>query len=534
MAYNKNKKPAKSAKGGKGKKSSKNTYLDSGVMNKLSESLNDIIFSIIRQKCSIDEGKAKFLTLWEQAKTDMAASCTPKTIESADALIQGIADMDEQALFLKANPLIDAHRKQSDVSLGKARNDIMYFWLNAAYKKTKTWDIPWLRRMQKSEKFMPFYAEANRYVFKGHVNQMILGSALEHYRLDNARPGAQNIVLFMGDIQKILAEDFVADPQSPLGIEEQRKAAAREFMRGKKSLTSVFVRTSMTSYKNPDGSSWRGPKGEKTPPRQVLAAGEVTKREVASYVSHPVWLADSLIDSMSQKVKQKYQELVDERILERGSQDLYTIGAEEHDLQAVIDAIIAQHIRDMSIKVDVGGDRAAYYPARDVIQVPAPEDFTNPVERYATCAHELAHSTMHLCDRAAGGRTAYAQEEIVAETTAMLMTHELRERLTEARGGQLPQQWQAFFNDYYENSKSYSKHWGERFDFAGMLDQIFEINDLLKDKGKKADMFTQLMEQTLSAFGVLKSGKLNEQVITGQLRAQKAARAYDAAPAMGM
>ena len=68
----------------------------------------------------------------------------------------------------------------------------------------------------------------------------------------------------------------------------------------------------------------------------------------------------------------------------------------------------------------IGGDRAFYAPARDLVVVPPQSAFFEPINWYRTCLHELTHATGHASrlGRDLSGRFGfenYAREELVAE-----------------------------------------------------------------------------------------------------------------------
>lgn len=68
----------------------------------------------------------------------------------------------------------------------------------------------------------------------------------------------------------------------------------------------------------------------------------------------------------------------------------------------------------------IGGDLAFYDPADDVVQVPRPDAFGEPINWHRTAFHELGHWTGHGArlarDQTGGfGSPAYAREELVAE-----------------------------------------------------------------------------------------------------------------------
>lgn len=72
------------------------------------------------------------------------------------------------------------------------------------------------------------------------------------------------------------------------------------------------------------------------------------------------------------------------------------------------------------IDVRIGGDRAFYAPAEDVVQLPPRRAFFDPVNFYSVALHELTHATGHKArlDRQILNRFGtkdYAREELVAE-----------------------------------------------------------------------------------------------------------------------
>lgn len=77
-------------------------------------------------------------------------------------------------------------------------------------------------------------------------------------------------------------------------------------------------------------------------------------------------------------------------------------------------------------KIHHTGDRACYYPKRDLIHMPKPEQFGSMEEYYATLFHESGHATGHenrlkrkgVMEATKFGSVTYGVEEIVAETCA--------------------------------------------------------------------------------------------------------------------
>lgn len=95
-------------------------------------------------------------------------------------------------------------------------------------------------------------------------------------------------------------------------------------------------------------------------------------------------------------------------------------------------------------------DRACYYPSRDQVLMPKPEQFETPEEYYNTLFHELSHSTGHAKrlnrDGVAKpnffGSHEYSREELIAEfSAAMISGHCEIEQVT------------------IENSAAYIKSW---------------------------------------------------------------------------
>jgi antirestriction protein ArdC len=89
--------------------------------------------------------------------------------------------------------------------------------------------------------------------------------------------------------------------------------------------------------------------------------------------------------------------------------------AREAARNAMLDAVPA--------KVELGGDRAYFSPASDLIRLPPPEAFETIDDFLATKAHELCHwsGASHRLGREFGkrfGDAAYAFEELVAEIAA--------------------------------------------------------------------------------------------------------------------
>ena len=88
-----------------------------------------------------------------------------------------------------------------------------------------------------------------------------------------------------------------------------------------------------------------------------------------------------------------------------------------------VDERVRTILDGLGVRLVVGTARACYIPATDVIQLPSPEAFHDPVDWNRTALHEGGHATgaKHRLDRDLSGWFGgedYAKEELVAELTA--------------------------------------------------------------------------------------------------------------------
>ncbi|ACL62441.1 ArdC family protein [Methylobacterium nodulans] len=75
------------------------------------------------------------------------------------------------------------------------------------------------------------------------------------------------------------------------------------------------------------------------------------------------------------------------------------------------------------VTIRIGGHMSFYRPADDVIVLPPPEAFHEPINFHRTAAHELSHATGHASRlnremKGPRGGACYAREELVAEISA--------------------------------------------------------------------------------------------------------------------
>lgn len=94
------------------------------------------------------------------------------------------------------------------------------------------------------------------------------------------------------------------------------------------------------------------------------------------------------------------------------------------------DRIISEYVsREGLAFIEEITDEAYYSPSRDLVHIPAKEQYKNISEYYSTTFHELTHSTGHssrlnrLSRTAHFGNDEYSKEELVAEIGAANMLH---------------------------------------------------------------------------------------------------------------
>lgn len=92
-------------------------------------------------------------------------------------------------------------------------------------------------------------------------------------------------------------------------------------------------------------------------------------------------------------------------------------------------AVLDRYLADGPKLRHVPGDRAAYNPATDAIQLPLRTQFRTPEHYYATAFHEAGHSTGHpqrlgrsgIADFDHFGSGKYAKEELIAQMTSSML-----------------------------------------------------------------------------------------------------------------
>lgn len=89
----------------------------------------------------------------------------------------------------------------------------------------------------------------------------------------------------------------------------------------------------------------------------------------------------------------------------------------EHQILPQVEALI----KVTGVDLRIGGDRAYYDVTADIIRVPPPQAYFEPINWHRTVLHEMVHYTGHVSrlnrdQSGAFGSSAYSFEEIIAET----------------------------------------------------------------------------------------------------------------------
>lgn len=336
------------------------------------------------------------------------------------------------------------------------QGEILEFWKAIGKSELKSWQKPWVYNMMLAENAGNYLLGKERYVYKGGYNQFLVAFQARNKETDMAplvMTGGAIAEMFFGKQDGVDAKEKKKFGDTPVVTEHHVKSLGSLFMAPKEYTKTAWVR--------PDGSRWSDPK-RKYPTKKEVEDQDLKKQtqKTRHFGTFAVWSAEDVKDYLPEEYQQKLDELVE---LRRGKG--YDFNPED-DIEAFIDQQINDVIERQGIKVTEHGNEAFYVPSQDVIQKPKKEQFINPVVRYAVAMHELAHSTKHITGRlpsSNGDKVLYAKEEIVAESTAVMMVKQLERQLEHA----LPERpdVRAMFNDYYSNAMTYSKGWGSKFDF---------------------------------------------------------------------
>lgn len=481
----------------------KQNYLPYNIINKISDHFNNSI--LLHKEWSETSLKIEIFDLWEKNKGLMSNICYPKPIKEAEEALLLALKSPKDKLFDNVNNVLDANRRTSDVAFSKTKRDLLFLWNNIAYSEKRNWDIPWLRQTKVGEKFANFEKDESRYIFKGYANQMIL-------LYSNFHKDKESIVLFKKELEDLLIHDFVEDKENKLPLEKQKSIFAMSKLKGISSLTSLFVPSQATTWLNEDGTKWITKTDKKYPTKEEIEKEKLKKASIMSFSSQPVWSVEDVAHLMSIEVQEKINNL--RKI--RSPKNDYELKEEHIDLDIYVDELINKRIKEQAIEVTERGSSAFYIPIQDTISIPLKSDFKNPIVRFATFSHELAHSTKHINERVAStefGSVSYAKEELVAESTAHLCVKDLYDDLKKIREDKkLPEEWEKYFDDYFENATQYGKSWGSKFKFS----ELFET--LVLEDSKSHNIFDKLMDETFGAYQLIKSPLIDNNEITPDIR----------------
>lgn len=483
----------------------KNSYLDPNAMNKLSDVVNGIFNE---PELSIQDVSKKIIEEWEKIKLEISVNTQEKLINTfEDGFLESVNKEDRSISLIELNDKIDAHRRQGDVALSRAKRDLTTLWQNIASGENRKFDIPWLRHTKLGEKLSNFIDKNERYIFKGFVNQAILGVA-QSFSQGQLEP----VVVFRGELQKLIEHDFIKDPESKVTEDQQKKSFVLSKLKGIKSMTSLFVPKGFETWKYPDGSRWYE-KGKAKPSQQDIESLKLRSFKSMDFMSMPVWSVSSIEHLLSPDAKLKLEELT----VLRSPASTYLTGYRSKDLDEIISEKMDKVISEHKININTSSKGAFYNSTEDSISLPSKLDFINPISRVAVFYHELTHSTMHLLSRAGMnqfGSVPYAMEELTAESVAHLLIKDLEEELTTEFKGALPEEWKKQFEEYYDRSIAYNQGWSKRFNFSDLHEQV----TVADKKSPGARVLSKMMEDVFVAFMTIKSGRINDLEITKELR----------------
>ena len=160
-----------------------------------------------------------------------------------------------------------------------------------------------------------------------------MNQALLNYASEMNGKGQDTIVAFKGELERLLAHDFVKDPESKQPVEKQKKAFALSKMKGRYSMTSLFVPKPFDKWVEPSGKTWKGPEGQRTPTEAQVESDRLKKISGMSFVSQPVWSLKDIEDLLSEKDMEKLQKLRETRT----PASEVMLNPDEPDLHEIID-----------------------------------------------------------------------------------------------------------------------------------------------------------------------------------------------------
>lgn len=354
--------------------------------------------------------------------------------------------------------------------------DILEFWQAIGTSDLQKWNKPWVYNMLAAENAGKFLLNEERKVYQGGYNQYLIASYTRDYESNRAM-----LILNRTEMATLFGVPAFGDtPVVKNGI---------------KSIGSIFsppVQKTIGSYWNyPSGARWSG--ATKEPTQDQVQQLNLQKKDIKRPVfsTFPVWSAEDVYPFLPEEHQKKIDDLVDLR-KKKG----YELNPEDQ-VEVMVDQFLDDIIERQGIKVTEKGNDAYYDFSADEIAKPEKDQFINPIARLAVTLHELTHSSGHLAGRnlQTANRIGYAIEEVIAETTAVILVKQFEKQLSDI----IPQRpdIHIMFQDYYANAMTYNHGWGKKFDF---LDQVSQIS---ADKENNKGLIKTIMVNIAKAADIL-------------------------------
>jgi hypothetical protein len=370
---------------------------------------------------------------------------------------------------------------------------ILTFFDEMANSNKVYWERPWVLNAIKAMNGGKYMLTNETYEYKGNYNQWLIA----YLAKDKGEMGP--ILINQGDIPKLF--DVKTFKETP--IVAQRSEEGQVTQEGIKSL-GTFWAAPRTYWAKPDGKVWKPAKGaeSKYPTSKEIKEQGLYKARGMGFSTYVAWSLEDVYPRLNEAMKSKADELMDMR-LSKGY-----VFDESDDFHSLVRDRIVAVLENQNIAHTYGGNSAHYVPSRDSIALPHPEQFTNPLEWFSTTMHELAHSTMHINGRnpvvRRGQGTAYAEEEIVAETTAYLKVKELEDELQELILNR--PEVKAHFTKFYSQSSEYVRGYQHTGNLSDIVETLREAHTEEKDKGKTSlirGILTQIAKTSLTLDNVI-------------------------------
>lgn len=354
---------------------------------------------------------------------------------------------------------------KTELATQEMEKEILEFWKSLAQSNGQSWDKPWLMNALLAEDAGKFLNRDKRFTYRGGINQFLIG-----YYTRGKHPELGPLILNRSEMTKLFGVEKFED--TPV-VTKYRENGEKIEDTGAKSVGSIFMPVQSKYWADANGRPWNAPGGERRKPTQeeIQQNGLQQKKGGTKFTTFPIWSMADIYHMLNEEQMVKVDTLVEER---------RSIG-HEFNMEDDFDKFVIEFVDDMlerqGVKASFGSNKACYYPTLDKIEVPRPEQFKNPLFYLATVAHELAHSTKHLNERrpVSKNKTHYAIEEVVAESTAAMVVKKVEEFLKpmlEERPD-----IQVMFNDYYQNTHTYTRDYGNAAKLMDMVQEIESVHE---------------------------------------------------------